>query len=99
MHTWLGGSRNLRRGILRPTSRGVEDPERLLLHSPQMVWAPFASSVYHDLVWYPTVGRRHIRTFNKTEWGRLWQTYETGPRLPKHVYGNVEKWQRHMARA
>jgi uncharacterized protein (DUF362 family) len=49
--------------------------ERILLHSPLVVWAPFASNVYHDLLWYPTVGKRRIREFAGTEWGRLFETY------------------------
>ena len=44
--------------------------EKLLLHSPLMVWAPFASNVYHDWFWYPTVGRSRIRRFERTEWGQ-----------------------------
>jgi hypothetical protein len=46
-----------------------------LLHSPLMVWAPFASNVYHDLLWYPTVGRARIRGFAATDWGRLFERY------------------------
>ncbi len=49
--------------------------ERLLLHSPLVVWAPFASNVYHDWIWYPTVGRSRIREFGRTEWGRLFREY------------------------
>jgi uncharacterized protein (DUF362 family) len=87
----IWGDQMLRKGPLRPF-------KRIALHSPLMVWAPFASSVFHDLLWYPTVGRRHIRSFEQTPWGRLWASYETGPRPARHVYRNVEKWQRHMAR-
>lgn len=64
----IWGDQMLRRGPLRFL-------ERLLLHSPLVVWAPFASNVYHDLLWYPTVGRRKIRKFRSTEWGRLWDSY------------------------
>src|SRR5207253_8366114 len=46
----IWGDQLIRRGPLRPL-------KRLLLHSPLVVWAPFASNVYHDLLWYPTVGR------------------------------------------
>ena len=45
--------------------------EKLLLHSPLVVWAPFASNVYHDWFWYPTVGRSRIRGFARTEWGQF----------------------------
>jgi len=49
--------------------------ERLLLHSPLVVWAPFASNVYHDWMWYPTVGKSRIREFSRTEWGSLFREY------------------------
>ena len=64
----IWGDQLIRKGFLRPL-------ERLLLHSPLMVWAPFASNVYHDWLWYPTVGRSRIREFMRTEWGRLFQAY------------------------
>jgi uncharacterized protein (DUF362 family) len=50
--------------------------EKLLLHSPLVVWAPFASNVYHDLIWYPTVGAKRIREFSRTDWGRLFERYQ-----------------------
>jgi hypothetical protein len=31
--------------------------------------------VYHDYMWYPTVGRARIREFMRTEWGRLFARY------------------------
>jgi hypothetical protein len=64
----IWGDQLIRRGPLRPL-------KRLLLHSPLVVWAPFASNVYHDLLWYPTIGRARIRAFASTPWGRLFQTY------------------------
>ncbi|MGH7353920.1 MAG: DUF362 domain-containing protein [Candidatus Rokuibacteriota bacterium] len=64
----IWGDQLIRRGPLRPL-------KRLLLHSPLMVWAPFASNVYHDWLWYPTVGRARIRAFAATPWGRLFETY------------------------
>ena len=64
----IWGDQLIRKGFLRPF-------ERLLLHSPLIVWAPFASNVYHDWLWYPTVGRVRIQRFMRTDWGRLFQTY------------------------
>jgi hypothetical protein len=64
----IWGDQMIRKGFLRPL-------ERLLLHSPLMVWAPMASNVYHDWIWYPTVGRSRIRDFNRTEWGQLFRKY------------------------
>jgi transcriptional regulator with XRE-family HTH domain len=64
----IWGDQLIRRGPLRPF-------KRVLLHSPLMVWAPFASNVYHDLLWYPTIGRARIRAFAATGWGRLFERY------------------------
>ena len=64
----IWGDQLIRRGPLRPL-------KRLLLHSPLVVWAPFASNVYHDWLWYPTIGRSRIRDFSATDWGRLFQQY------------------------
>ena len=64
----IWGDQMIRKGFLRPL-------ERILLHSPLMVWAPFASNVYHDVVWYPTIGRSRIREFMRTEWGQLFRKY------------------------
>lgn len=52
--------------------------EKIALHSPLVVWAPFASNVYHDLLWYPTVGKSIIRKFGKTKWGKLFEDYKSG---------------------
>jgi len=49
--------------------------EKAALHSPLAFWAPMASNIYHDVFWYPTVGRRKIEKFNRTEWGKLWREY------------------------
>ena len=64
----IWGDQLIRKGFLRPL-------ERILLHSPLVVWAPMASNVYHDLMWYPTVGQSRIREFMRTEWGQLFQKY------------------------
>jgi len=64
----IWGDQMIRRGPLRFL-------ERISLHSPLVFWAPLASNLYHDLLWYPVVGRRRIKAFRKTDWGRLWKTY------------------------
>ena len=64
----IWGDQLIRKGFLRPL-------ERLLLHSPLVIWAPFASNVYHDWFWYPTIGKARIRKFLRTEWGRLFNQY------------------------
>ena len=58
----------IRRGFLQPL-------ERLLLHSPLVVWASLASNVYHDRLWYPTMGQSRTREFSLTEWERPWTTH------------------------
>ncbi len=65
------GDQMLRKGPLR----FLEGPA---LHSPLFVWAPFASNLYHDWMWYPTVGRWRIGRFRRTPWGRLWERYRRG---------------------
>jgi len=84
----IWGDQLIRKGPLRPL-------RRLLLHSPLMVWAPAASNLYHDGMWYPTVGAKHIRSFLKTGWGELWESYPTGGKPQKRKYDNTKKWQRH----
>ncbi len=54
--------------------------EKVALHSPLVVWAPFASNVYHDYLWYPTVGKKRINEFSKTSWGKLFSRYADGSR-------------------
>lgn len=49
--------------------------EKIALHSPLWRWAPLASNIYHDWIWYPTLGRKRVGEFMKTEWGELFQTY------------------------
>ncbi len=65
----IWGDQLIRKGFLRPF-------ERILLHSPLVFWAPIASNVYHDSIWYPIIGQRIINDFMKTEWGRLFQSYQ-----------------------
>ena len=60
----IWGDQMLRRGPLRFL-------EKIALHSPLVVWAPMASNLYHDWLWYPTIGQARIRTFRSTPWGRF----------------------------
>jgi hypothetical protein len=64
----IWGDQMLRKGLLR----FLEKP---LLHSPLVVWAPFASNLYHDFLWYPVIGKKRIRKFMETEWGQMFQKY------------------------
>src|SRR5260221_1779632 len=54
--------------------------EKIALHSPLVVWAPAASNFYHDLLWYPTIGRARIARFRRTQSGRLFDGRYGGPR-------------------
>ena len=65
----IWGDQMLRRGPLQ----FLEKP---LLHSPLVVWAPLASNIYHDYMWYPTIGKKRIDAFMKTEWGELFKKYK-----------------------
>jgi len=35
----------------------------------------YASMIYHDMFWYPTIGKRRIREFFQTEWGKIFLNY------------------------
>lgn len=65
----IWGDQMLRRGPLR----FLEKP---LLHSPLVAWAPFASNLYHDGLWYPVIGKKRIKEFMSTEWGALFRSYK-----------------------
>ena len=52
--------------------------EKVLLQSPLVPWSYFASNFYHNVYWYPFVGRRRVEAALKTRWGRLFQSYGDG---------------------
>ena len=49
--------------------------EPWLFHTKAFKLCVFASGFYHDRLWYNTIGRKKIKKFNKTKWGKLWQSY------------------------
>jgi uncharacterized protein (DUF362 family) len=53
----------------------LKSMERLLLRSPLVPWAYFASNLYHNEYWLRFIGRRRVRQAMKTEWGRLFESY------------------------
>lgn len=61
--------------VLRTRSEMVlEDYDRLMrLAKYDHVLA--RDHVYHDWLWYPTIGRTRIRAFGETAWGRLFDGY------------------------
>jgi uncharacterized protein (DUF362 family) len=52
--------------------------EKLLLQSPLVPWSYFASNFYHNVYWYPFVGRQRVRQALETPWGRLFASYGDG---------------------
>jgi uncharacterized protein (DUF362 family) len=52
--------------------------EKLLLQSPLVPWSYFASNFYHNVYWYPFVGRKRVESALSTKWGRLFKTYGDG---------------------
>lgn len=57
--------RKLRSSILAP-----------LFHTPLFHLPIFASFFYHDVLWYPLIGKSHINEFfANSEWGKLVQSY------------------------
>jgi uncharacterized protein (DUF362 family) len=65
------GQKAIYHGPLRPL-------EKLLLRTPLVPWSYFASNFYHNVYWYPFVGRRRVREALRTDWGRLFQSYGDG---------------------
>jgi hypothetical protein len=52
--------------------------EPLLLRTPLVPWAYFASNFYHNVYWYPFVGRKRVREALRTGWGELFRSYGDG---------------------
>jgi uncharacterized protein (DUF362 family) len=52
--------------------------EKPLLQSPIVPWSYFASNFYHNVYWYPFVGRRRVESALQTKWGRLFKSYGDG---------------------
>jgi len=65
------GQKMIYHGPLKPL-------EKLLLQSPLVPWSYFASNFYHNVYWYPFVGRQRVQTALDTRWGRLFKSYGDG---------------------
>jgi len=52
--------------------------EKVLLQSPLVPWSYFASNLYHNVYWYPFVGRKRVEAALPTQWGRLFREYGDG---------------------
>jgi len=75
--------------ILRKGTANMKWLHSLLFHSPLFKTFIFASEFYHDRVWYPLIGRKEIKLFLQTDWGRLFDKYECGQFLQ---YTEVTDW-------
>jgi uncharacterized protein (DUF362 family) len=53
--------------------------EKLLLQSPLVPWSYFASNFYHNVYWYPFIGRKRVNAALETPWGDLFKRYSDGP--------------------
>ncbi len=52
--------------------------EKILLQSPLVPWSYFASNFYHNVYWYPFVGRKRVEAALQTPWGQLFKSYGDG---------------------
>jgi uncharacterized protein (DUF362 family) len=52
--------------------------EKFLLQSPLVPWSYFASNFYHNVYWYPFVGRKRVSNALQTKWGQLFESYGDG---------------------
>ena len=65
------GQKLIYHGALKPF-------ENVLLRSPIVPWSYFASNFYHNVYWYPFVGRPRVEAALDTKWGRLFSRYGDG---------------------
>jgi uncharacterized protein (DUF362 family) len=77
------GQKMIYHGALKPF-------EALLLRSPIVPWSYFASNFYHNVYWYPVVGRKRVKAALNTPWGELFQQYGAEAGLEGAVLPSVE---------
>ncbi len=77
------GQKMIYHGALKPF-------EALLLRGPIVPWSYFASNFYHNVYWYPVVGRRRVEAALKTPWGQLFSRYGADAGLEGAVLPSVE---------
>jgi hypothetical protein len=49
--------------------------ENILLRSFIAPWSFIASRLYHDVFWYPFIGKKRVSEMLKTKWGKLFKSY------------------------
>ncbi|NIS80839.1 MAG: DUF362 domain-containing protein [Anaerolineales bacterium] len=52
--------------------------EKFLLQSPLVPWSYFASNFYHNVYWYPFIGRKRVEAALQTQWGEFFKQYGDG---------------------
>lgn len=62
------GQKTIYHGCLKPF-------ENLLLRSFLVPWSYAASRIYHDVYWYPCVGKKRVEEMLQTGWGKLFEKY------------------------
>lgn len=65
------GQKMIYHGWLKPL-------EKPLLQSPLVPWSYFASNFYHNVYWYPFIGRKRVQAALNTQWGQLFKNYGNG---------------------
>ncbi|MGD1992500.1 MAG: DUF362 domain-containing protein [Anaerolineae bacterium] len=77
------GQKMIYHGPLKPL-------ENVLLRSPLVPWSYFASNFYHNVYWYPFVGRKRVSSALHTKWGRLFSNYGAEAGLQGAVMPGME---------
>jgi uncharacterized protein (DUF362 family) len=65
------GQKAIYHGPLKPL-------EKILLQSPLVPWAYFASNFYHNVFWYPFIGRKRVESALENPWGKYFKDYGDG---------------------
>jgi len=65
------GQKAIYHGPLKPL-------EKVLLQGPLVPWSYFASNFYHNVFWYPFIGRKRVESALQTDWGQLFKSYGDG---------------------
>ncbi|MFB3897401.1 MAG: DUF362 domain-containing protein [bacterium] len=63
------GQKAIYHGCLKPF-------EHFLLRTPIVPWSYCASRLYHDVYWYPFVGKPRVKKILASEWGKLFNQYK-----------------------
>ena len=49
-----------------------------LMHNKVFFVMPILlSSIFHDMLWYPTIGKQRVKAYKKTEWGKIFNSYSS----------------------